>query len=372
MLSVEGLHHSYKTSLRNKDASANPRAVDDVNFEIHDGEMFTLLGPSGCGKTTTLRSIAGLEFPQKGRITLDERVLYARDMDSPDVKIPASRRGLGMVFQSYAIWPHMKVFENAAFPLKARAGKHLSRDQIRTKVMEVLETVGLAPYATRQATDLSGGQQQRLALARAIVDEPSLLLLDEPLSNLDARLRESLRFELKRLQVDLGITSLYVTHDQAEALALSTKIAVMNQGKILQLGTPLEIYENPNCMFVAKFIGTTNMVTGDLRRDGTTAIMDTRYGQVGVADTGSVADGAHAAVSIRPESFKMYAIDDPSAPQGWKGRVTSRVYQGDMCDFLVQVDDLSLRVRADSSAPFVEGDDVMLEIDPRRIRVVPE
>jgi iron(III) transport system ATP-binding protein len=375
VLTVEGLCHSYVTSRRGP-ASADPppRAVDNVSFEVREGDMFTLLGPSGCGKTTTLRSIAGLEYPQAGRITLDGRVIYSQGM-GPSVKIPANQRGLGMVFQSYAIWPHMKVVDNVAFPLEARRGRQrLSRKDIRAKVMAVLETVGLAEYAQRQATDLSGGQQQRLALARAIVDEPSLLLLDEPLSNLDARLRESLRFELKRLQVELGITSLYVTHDQSEALGLSTVIAVMNKGQILQVGAPIEVYENPNCMFVAQFIGTTNMVTGHvIARDGGSAKVDTVYGSLTVADGSTVGTGETIAVSVRPEAIRMHGVADLAGNgQGWKGKVTSRVFLGDCCDFLVQVDDLSLRVRADASAPFVEGDEVVLDIDAKRVRIVPQ
>jgi iron(III) transport system ATP-binding protein len=193
------------------------RAAQDVSFEVPQGKLFTLLGPSGCGKTTTLRSIAGLERPRAGEISVGGEVIYS---SGKDIFIPPNRRGLGMVFQSYAIWPHMTVFDNAAFPLQV-SKKNIPRRQIRERVLRVLKVVALDDMADREATKLSGGQQQRLALARALVKEPPLLLLDEPLSNLDAKLRERMRFELKRLQRELGITTVYVTHDQSEALALS-------------------------------------------------------------------------------------------------------------------------------------------------------
>src|SRR5680860_789253 len=218
-------------------------AVDHVNVEVKQAQLYTLLGPSGCGKTTTLRSIAGLEKPDSGRIVVGGRVLFdaRRGID-----VPTHKRGLGMVFQSYAIWPHFNVSQNAAFPLTGwHRGRRMRRSEVTKRVERVLELLGLEELKDRPATKLSGGQQQRLALARALVVEPPLLLLDEPLSNLDAKLRESLRYELKRLQRELGITSIYVTHDQVEALALSTHIAVMSAGGVVQLGKPREIYENP-------------------------------------------------------------------------------------------------------------------------------
>src|SRR5512145_2141694 len=237
------------------------RAAEEVSFEVPAGKLFALLGPRGCGKTTTLRSIAGLEKPRAGEISVGGTLIYsARN----NVFVPPNRRGLGMVFQSYAIWPHMTVFENAAFPLQV-ARKRTSKSDIRNRVLRVLKTVALDDMAEREATKLSGGQQQRLALARALVMEPSLLLLDEPLSNLDAKLRERMRFELKRLQRELGITTVYVTHDQSEALALSHSIAVMNAGRIEQLGSPREVYERPRNQFVADFIGTTNFVNGTVK-----------------------------------------------------------------------------------------------------------
>ena len=251
MLSVKGLFTEYPN-----DRGQTVKAAQDVAFAVPEGKLFTLLGPSGCGKTTTLRSIAGLERPVAGEISVDGRVVYS---GKKNTFVPPNQRNFGMVFQSYAIWPHMNVFQNAAFPLQVRA-KRLEEKDIRDKVMRVLAAVGLADLAGRDATRLSGGQQQRLALARAIAMEPRLLLLDEPLSNLDAKLRERMRFELKRLQSEFKLTTVYVTHDQSEALALSHQIAVMSEGRIVQVGTPREIYERPRNKFVADFVGSSNFI----------------------------------------------------------------------------------------------------------------
>src|SRR5437588_3780375 len=225
MLRVEGLYTEYPN-----EKGEIVRAAQDVTFTVPEGKLFTLLGPSGCGKTTTLRSIAGLERPRVGEIAVNDRVVYS---SSKGIFVVPNRRGFGMVFQSYAIWPHMSVFQNAAFPLEV-GEKRKTRQEIRDKVMRVLGAVQLDHVADREATKLSGGQQQRLALARALVMEPALLLLDEPLSNLDAKLREDMRFELKRLQRELGITCVYVTHDQTEALAMSNEVAVMRDGQVRQ------------------------------------------------------------------------------------------------------------------------------------------
>ena len=242
MLTVDGLCTEYTTP-----GGESVKAAQDVSFTVAEGHLFTLLGPSGCGKTTTLRSIAGLERPRQGSITVNDRVVYS---SSAGVFVSPNQRGFGMVFQSYAIWPHMNVFQNAAFPLEVGSRRY-ARQEMRDNVMQVLTAVQLDQLADRNATTLSGGQQQRLALARALVMKPALLLLDEPLSNLDAKLREKMRFELKRLQRELKITTVYVTHDQGEALALSHEIAVMHEGRIQQIGSPRDIYERPATQFVA-------------------------------------------------------------------------------------------------------------------------
>jgi iron(III) transport system ATP-binding protein len=348
-------------------------AVDGISFDVEDGQLFTLLGPSGCGKTTTLRSIAGLEKPDGGTIQLDDRVLFSRK-DRRVVNVAANQRGLGMVFQSYAIWPHMTVFDNAAFPLQvASRRERLGRRDIADKVMRVLEVMELHNLADRAATKLSGGQQQRLALARAIVTEPPLLLLDEPLSNLDAKLRESLRFELKRLQRDLGITSIYVTHDQIEALALSSKVAVMNEGKIEQLGRPREIYENPRSRFVAEFIGTSNFITGVVAdRRGDCFTVETSEGRLLVNGDAELATGSDVVVSIRPEAVEI-ATDrwDGSVPNVWSGTVNNRAFLGDSVDHVVGIGKYNIRNRSNPSVSIPPGTDVFLHMDPAKLSLVP-
>jgi len=223
-------------------------AVNKVSLEVREGELFTFLGPSGCGKTTTLRLIAGFYKPDEGEIYFDDELVN---------DIPPYKRNTGMVFQNYALWPHMNVFDNIAYGLKLR---NMPPPQIIKKVKEVIELIGLKGKESRFPSQLSGGEQQRVALARALVIQPKVLLLDEPLSNLDAKLRLKMRSEIRRLQKRLGITTIYVTHDQEEALSISDRIAVMNKGEVLQIGTPLEIYEKPKDIFIADFIGTTNFI----------------------------------------------------------------------------------------------------------------
>ena len=327
LLTVTGLHKSLGSTL----------AVDDVSFEVAEGDVFTLLGPSGCGKTTTLRCIAGLETPNSGEIVLGDRSL---------VEVPANRRGLGMVFQSYAIWPHMKVYDNVAFPLTvAPRSQRPSRRERRERVERVLATVKLEALAGKRATDLSGGQQQRLALARALVLEPPLLLLDEPLSNLDAPLREELRFELQRLQRELGVTSIYVTHDQAEALALSSVVAVMRDGRIEQTARPRELYSRPASAFVADFIGTSNLIDAVVEdgSNGTYAVR-TPVGTVRAGSAAPLQHGASVVVAVRPEDVRL--------EDGGPGEVREQAFLGDAVDLVVAVGELELRVRCTpASAP---------------------
>ena len=298
MLKVTALYTEYKSG-----KGAAVKAAQDVTFEVPQGKLFTLLGPSGCGKTTTLRSIAGLEQPVSGEIEVDDKPVYS---STRGVFTPPNKRNFGMVFQSYAIWPHMNVMENAAFPLRVRRSGQ-SRKAVDDKVMSVLSAVGLDHLAGREATKLSGGQQQRLALARALVMEPQLLLLDEPLSNLDAKLREKMRFELKRIQRDLGLTTVYVTHDQGEALALSHEIAVMNEGRIVQIGSPRDIYERPRTRFVADFIGSTNFLDGKiLAHDAASGWWqaETELGTFKVTSDQTFTQGDKVAVSIRQADMR--------------------------------------------------------------------
>ncbi|MFI7617335.1 ABC transporter ATP-binding protein [Nonomuraea terrae] len=349
-------------------------AVNDVSFNVENGQLFTLLGPSGCGKTTTLRSIAGLERPDSGTIEVGDRVLFSTDEGKKSVNVPANERGLGMVFQSYAIWPHMSVFDNVAFPLQVKKrGDRLGRKQISDRVMRVLETMELAHLADRQATKLSGGQQQRLALARALVIEPPLLLLDEPLSNLDAKLRESLRYELKRVQRELGITSVYVTHDQVEALALSNAIAVMQNGNIVQLGRPRDIYENPNCRFVAEFIGTSNFLTGNVvAKDGDRYTVNTIDGQLALDSAMTLPLGTDVIVSVRPEALEVSTTSRAGeVPNEWKGTVLTRAYLGDSLDHVVGVGKHELRTRGNPSTSIEPGTEVYLRMDPAKLVLVP-
>jgi iron(III) transport system ATP-binding protein len=340
------------------------RAAQEVSFEVPQGKLFTLLGPSGCGKTTTLRSIAGLERPRSGEITVGGEVIYS---SRKDIFIPPNRRGLGMVFQSYAIWPHMTVFDNAAFPLQV-GKKGFSRKQIRERVHRVLKVVALDDMAEREATKLSGGQQQRLALARALVMEPPLLLLDEPLSNLDAKLRERMRFELKRLQRELGITTVYVTHDQSEALALSHSIAVMNGGRIEQLGSPREVYERPRNQFVADFVGTTNFVRGTV--SGTDAAagfyrIASEVGELKARGVDSLRAGEEVVLSIRPEDIEL-SERRQDGENVYQASVDQKVFLGEFVDFQVLIGSRSVQSRAHPSLRTPVGNSLYVRIDPEK------
>ena len=266
-------------------------AVHDTSLEIEPGSFVTLLGPSGCGKTTTLRMIAGFESPDEGEIYLGGEPINA---------LTPNKRDTAMVFQSYALLPHYNIFDNVAYGLKLRK---MDKDTIRTKVLDILKLVGLEGMEARMTNQLSGGQQQRVALARALVIEPGVLLFDEPLSNLDAKLRVSMRTEIRRIQQEAGITAVYVTHDQSEAMALSDKIIIMEKGVVSQMGSPQEIYYHPKNEFVADFIGDANFLKGKmLRHEGNDGIVSVNGTEVRVAETTNVADGAETTVVLRPES----------------------------------------------------------------------
>jgi len=318
---------------------------------IKDKEFVSLLGPSGCGKTTMLRMIAGFEKPSSGEICIDDRVVT-----SDNTFVPPERRGIGMVFQSYAVWPHMTVFENVAYPLKIAKRP---RAEIKTKVEKILDAVHLGPYAERIPSQLSGGQQQRVALGRALVSEPKLLLLDEPLSNLDAKLRESMRFEIKDIQKKFGMTVVYVTHDQAEAMAMSDRIIMLDRGIIQQVDVPTEIYRRPSNQFVADFVGKVNFFTGEA---GSGKIELAGIGQSISYDgtqTGKVI------VAIRPENIVFSPTDPASCPSGvLEGTLLSMFYLGDINDCRVEINGEILRVIAESSSfdTLKEGQKITLGI----------
>ncbi|MFG3691205.1 ABC transporter ATP-binding protein [Micromonospora sp. NPDC047740] len=375
MLEISNLIKSYPGEKAKKSGSQGARvfAINNVNLQVQQGEMFTLLGPSGCGKTTTLRSIAGLEHPDSGHISVKGRTLFQAGKGARTVNVAANRRGLGMVFQSYAIWPHMSVFDNVAFPLQVKPrSERPGKADIEQRVHRVLEVMELRQYADRQATKLSGGQQQRLALARALVIEPELLLLDEPLSNLDAKLRESLRYELKRLQRELGITSIYVTHDQIEALSLSSNIAVMRAGEVVQLGRPRDIYENPTSKFVAEFIGSSNFIHGDVvNRTGDNYVVDTAAGQLHLASSAEVPTGREVSVSIRPETVDLTTQRPADLQNVLEGTVGTRAFLGDAVDHLVNVGNLEIRVRSLPNLSIEAGTKVFVKLPADKLALVP-
>jgi iron(III) transport system ATP-binding protein len=345
-------------------------AVDDISLHVAEGELFTLLGPSGCGKTTTLRCIAGLETPDAGEISVGDRALFS---STRRVRVPANERGLGMVFQSYAIWPHMNVRKNVAFPLEVLPrGKRPSRRERDERVERVLSIVKLDRLASRQATDLSGGQQQRLALARALVMEPPLLLLDEPLSNLDAKLRDEMRFELKRLQRELGVTGVYVTHDQVEALAMSNQVAVMREGKIEQVGRPREVYERPRTRFVADFIGTSNFLDGVVRgREGSVYRVETADGVLAVPSESDFAVGDAVVVAARPEHIDLAPGTNGAGPNVWTGRVEVRSFLGEVVDHVVSVGSREIRARCNSKVSIPPQTDVTVRFHEEAFSLIP-
>jgi iron(III) transport system ATP-binding protein len=354
-LVVEDLHKTYHS----KDESVI--AVDGVSFEVPAGSFFTLLGSSGCGKTTSLRSVAGLEQPTQGKITLGGQVVYQHGRRK---NVPTARRDIGMVFQSYAIWPHMTVFKNVAFPLHVESHRP-PRAEIKRRVEEALAAVQLDGLEGRMATQLSGGQQQRLAFARALVRQPKVLLLDEPLSNLDAKLRGQMRAEMRELQRRIGITTLYVTHDQMEALSMSNRIAVMSQGKIVQEGTPREIYHQPVTRFVADFIGTTNFLDAEVLGPGRQGTMQLRTaaGDIEARCPHGVNAGDLVSVSIRPENIKVHAarVDDQNVLEGV---LEQQLFLGEFLDCRVRVGSTTLLCRQHPTATFHRNDKVWIDIPP--------
>jgi iron(III) transport system ATP-binding protein len=307
--------------LRKQFAAGRP-AVDGVAFHVPAGEIVVLLGPSGCGKTTTLRCIAGLEQPTAGRISIGGRLVSA---PAEGVMVPPRLRNIGMVFQSYAVWPHMTVQQNVAYPLRHR---RLARGEIERRVGEALELVGLAEFAQRPVVALSGGQMQRVALARSLVYQPQLLLLDEPLSNLDAQLRLRLRDDLRRIIKQTGVTAVYVTHDQSEAVALGDRIGVMREGRLLQMAAPAEIYNRPADLFVANFTGASNLLSGRvISRNGELGTVDAGGHRLNAWLPAGVEAGATVRIAVRPENVRLGA-NGAAEPNRFTARVAGRRYQG--------------------------------------------
>jgi iron(III) transport system ATP-binding protein len=364
MLDVESLRKEFITD------GGVVRAVDGVSFNVEKGRAFTLLGASGCGKTTTLRCIAGLERPTGGVIRIGGREVFNA---ATGLFVPPDQRRIGMVFQSYAIWPHMDVFENVAFPL--RIAKK-SRRAIEEGVKRALDMVQMGALIRRPATRLSGGQQQRLAMARALVQEPDLLLLDEPLSNLDAKLREQMRVELKTLQQRLGLTMLYVTHDQTEAIVLSDEIAVMRDGRIVQHGGPREIYARPKSRFVADFVGSTNFIDGKVAAPIGAGLyrVETALGPMAAIGTVELAIGDAVVVSVRPESVTLTSQGRAGGEDGtvWEVTVANQIFVGESTYYEVTRNDRIIRVRANPQLEIEEGRKVFAEMNAKDCVCVPE
>jgi iron(III) transport system ATP-binding protein len=360
------------------------QAVRGLSVEVPAGCFYVLLGPSGCGKTTTLRCVAGLERPDDGEIRIGDAMVYSKEAGR---WVPPEERGVGMVFQSYAVWPHLNVWDNVAFPLQHGRLK-LSRDEVARRVEGVLGLLRLDALARRPVTALSGGQQQRVALARALALEPRVLLMDEPLSNLDAKLREELRVELKLLARRLGITTLYVTHDQTEALMLGDEVAVLDEGAIVQSGPPAELYTAPRHQFVASFLGNMNLLEGRLGAPSDElAVVETALGRLHAAlgDRG-LAPGAPVLFGVRPEDVEVVAAPvlaaragRPAGPSGLPadetnrltGRVREAFYMGDARLYQVEVAGTLLQVKLPPAHLLAHGEEVCLHLPPAKCRALP-
>ncbi len=340
------------------------KALDDVNLTIPARKIFTLLGPSGCGKTTLLRCIVGLEMPDTGEIAIGDDVVWSREKG---VSVPPEKRGLGMVFQTYAIWPHMTVFDNVGYPLQVRGAP---REEVRARVAKALDFVQLSGFEGRPATKLSGGQQQRVALARALVAEPRVILFDEPLSNLDAKLREETRKELRAFLEKLQITAVYVTHDRVEALALSDMIAVMRSGRIIELGTPEKIYFDADDRFVADFIGRANLVNSRVRgEEGGLTVVDCPLGAIACQRRDFPA-GGEATLCIRPEFIHVARGDAPAGRNVVNGRIETLVFVGEHYETEIRVGESTLLARVDPDAKFGVGEAVNFTLDPAHCLLV--
>ena len=362
MLTVRGLEKTFRLS------DSEVRALDGVDFEVARGEFFVLLGPSGCGKTTMLRSIAGLERPDRGTIEIDgETVVSASERRH----VPPERRPIAMVFQSYAVWPHMDVYENVAFPLREGV-RRLPKEEQSARVCDVLDLLALSSLSDRPVTTLSGGQQQRVALARALALQPNVLLMDEPLSNLDFKLQLRLRAQLKELMHRLGLTTVYVTHNQAEAMETGDRIAVMDRGRMVQIGTPREVYRHPADEFVARFIGEMSLVPANLVdvTDGF-ATLDSAIGRVRALAPREkrLSAGARCFFGIRPEDMRL-ADRDAATGNTIECEVTARQFVGEAMVYTVSMGSVKLRVKLHHSVELGEGRKVCLHMPPEHCSVV--
>ncbi len=363
MLRVEGLNKAFVTGEGKVDA------VRDVSFEVKTGEFFALLGSSGCGKTTTLRCIAGLEIPDSGEIWINDKPVFS---SKKGLLIPVHEREIGMVFQSYAVWPHMSVAQNVGYPLTH--GRHrLTKSETAQRVKEILQLVQMGELGKRPASLLSGGQQQRVAVARALVAQPQLLLFDEPLSNLDAKLRVEMRHELRDLFERLKLTALYVTHDQEEALVLSHRIAVMHGGQVVQLGAPMEIYKEPANLFVAGFVGTTNVIQGRALSNEPNDFgrVETSLGPLRCPLPPGIKAGQPVSVMFRPEAVMVHTEQGEARDNLFPGTVKSAVFTGNRVGY--EIDSGEFHIRAETS-PYVaelkKGQHVWVELPADRMRVL--
>lgn len=365
---LQGLSKSF----RRADGGAVP-AMKEVSLSVNPGEFLVLLGPSGCGKTTLLRSIAGLERPDYGTIEIFGRTVFASDRK---IFVSPERRSLSMIFQSYALWPHMTVFKNVAYPLRSSRGETRSRSEINTEVARVLATVGISNLASRYPHQMSGGQQQRVALARALVGGSRLVLFDEPLSNVDAKVREQLRIEMRAMQQDLEFAAIYVTHDQSEAMQLADRIAVIDGGEVLQIGSPRDLYERPINRFVANFVGTSNEISGTVASvNGDAATVSTALGPiVGIVApeaTGQVVVGSRVVAFWRPERVRV-GPEEPGPPNSWQGVVQLSAFVGSHVENTIEIDGIRLRQWTPETATHSPDCARWVHVEMSDIRILPE
>ena len=341
-------------------------ALQNVSFAVQEREFYVLLGPSGSGKTTTLRAIAGLEEPDKGEIVIDGRLVFS---PAKGLIVPPEERPIAMVFQSYALWPHLNVYDNVAFPLR-HGIRRVPNTEVKRRVDNILDLLQLVPQARRAISTLSGGQQQRVALARALALEPAVLLMDEPLSNLDARLRAELRLELKKLTQSLGITTVYVTHDQVEAMMMGDRLAVMHQGRLLQEGTPWEVYQQPDHLFVARFLGEMNLLEGVVETlDGDRVVVATAVGQLTARARGSLVAGDRGTVVVRHENV---GIVQQMSQNSIRAVISGRHFLGESVLYEATVAGALVRFKRPPTDPLTLGSEVLLQFPPEHTIVFPE